>query len=269
MLRTRDVYLFVVILLFLAIGTGVTYVYEQFGLDLFHHDALLGSTIQSQGEYEGLITKNTKNREETIQRLREAILSDNSLTLMEPSVETTLDSTQSEETRREEFSVQNCNFDTHNETHTLQQWPLQNVTVQVKNATRFVLHTELVPLTIQNATTSSTTKPQTEMRVTELLQMPVFPQLLNSAACVSQDAIGITTTGSLLFNQDAKVYLQSTEKELIGFARDGFPIHGVFEGETDECGGYLHQEGYRYVLKTDRSVILGCFRGISQPLMAE
>jgi hypothetical protein len=92
-------------------------------------------------------------------------------------------------------------------------------------------------------------------------QLLLFPSAQSNTAeiCLDSEVIGVTTSGSLMFNTDAIAYQNTSVETLIGYARDGFPIYGRYEGTTDVCGGYMHPTGYRYSVSPDRPFILGCF----------
>jgi hypothetical protein len=77
--------------------------------------------------------------------------------------------------------------------------------------------------------------------------------------CVPSEVVGVTLSGSLMFNSDASFYRGYGQEYLIGYARDGFPIYGYYEGPVDSCGGYMHSSGYRYTVSPNRDHIIGCF----------
>ena len=78
------------------------------------------------------------------------------------------------------------------------------------------------------------------------------------------EVIGVTNGGVLMFNGDVNSYRKIPENALIGYARDGFPIYGVYKEKVDECGGYDHPSGYRYTVSTQRDYIIGCYVGSVQ-----
>lgn len=111
--------------------------------------------------------------------------------------------------------------------------------------------------------TSSTTESRMETVEKVWLQLPQSPAALAQEACVPSAVIGVTTGGALLFNNAATAYQSTPAETLIGYARDGNPIYGFYEGETDSCGGYAHATGYRYVI-TESTNILNCFKATPQ-----
>lgn len=95
-----------------------------------------------------------------------------------------------------------------------------------------------------------------------LIQLPLYPIKSASPTCLDSGIVGVTLAGSLIFNSDAPAYAYTGQDELIGYARDGFPIYGQYSGEVDACGGYQGPNGYRYTTARDRTFMIGCFAGI-------
>lgn len=102
--------------------------------------------------------------------------------------------------------------------------------------------------------------------VQALAELPLYPSANASPACLDSEIVGVTPSGSLIFNTDAISYDTTGSDTLIGYARDGFPIYGQYEGETDACGGYQASGGYRYGLSRQRTFMIGCFSATPQPL---
>ena len=75
------------------------------------------------------------------------------------------------------------------------------------------------------------------------------------------DVIGIALDGSLIKNNEYSLYSIFREETLIGYALDGFPIYGQSEVSTDECGGILADNQYRYYLSKERKAVLYCYSG--------
>jgi len=97
--------------------------------------------------------------------------------------------------------------------------------------------------------------------------MPLSPTRRQDSQCLPSEIIGVTTEGSLMFNSDAILYHTRNQDELLGYARDGFPIYGNYKGETDECGGYNHAIGYRYTISDNRNYTIGCFGAQPMPFL--
>ena len=75
--------------------------------------------------------------------------------------------------------------------------------------------------------------------------------------------------GQLIFNGEVSAYQGRGNNELIGYARDGYPIYGLTAGEVDACGGLETPAGYRYVVSSDRSHLLGCYKAAPQTFVGE
>jgi hypothetical protein len=272
MLKTRDLLLFVAIVLCLFAGITITYVQETLGSVVGDSRALLGSASGAPETFIAETHTKEKNRTETIARLREAISqSGGSLATVNPSVEETSTEESLDDIDQTDAvaGIQRCGGG-DDSVSAIEQWPLSNTAVVVKNGMRSVTHTSVVSVPQPVATSSgSTTKPTFESKLVTLLEMPLYPPKMTEPMCIQSDAIGVTTAGSLLFNADARTYFNRDAKELIGFARDGFPIYGPYEGAVDACGGYQHPEGYRYTLSLEREYVLGCFVGAPYAFVME
>ena len=70
-----------------------------------------------------------------------------------------------------------------------------------------------------------------------------------------------------MYNNEASFYRGFGSEYLIGYARDGFPIYGYYEGSTDACGGYEHASGYRYTVTPTNDNLLQCFSGQPAPFL--
>jgi hypothetical protein len=136
-------------------------------------------------------------------------------------------------------------------------WPA-GVTVSARKGDRVARVSVSKQLQILVATTSSTTAQETTTETKQLLVTRAFPVKGSSQQCVPGSVVGVTASGGLITN-DSSFYAEYGFESLIGYARDGFPIYGFYEGEVDVCGGYQHVNGYRYTLKKDRDTVLNCY----------
>jgi hypothetical protein len=146
----------------------------------------------------------------------------------------------------------------------LASWPLTGVAVAMHGAYREVFTTETVTVDAPLSPSASSSLPQSETITTVHLRLPVAPLKTAVASCVPSAVVGVTTGGYMLFNNDASVWKQTGADTLIGYARDGFPIYGVYTGSVDACGGYDHPAGYRYTISPDRPYMIGCFTATPQ-----
>lgn len=95
-----------------------------------------------------------------------------------------------------------------------------------------------------------------------VLQLSLRTMPLTNPTCLTNDVIGIATDGSLIRNSEAGLYSIFDSETLVGYALDGFPIYGNdVNADTDQCGGTLAGDTYRYVVSNQRDYILGCFSG--------
>lgn len=147
--------------------------------------------------------------------------------------------------------------------------------------------------------------PNTIIPRNHLFSVPKNPTVAEEPGCLPMGPIGISRTGVVIFNPLNKegqnavegdtseqldhcnghpdplgtyhyhalpkgcVYAGSTD-ELIGVARDGFPIYGpmasdlgreVVNADLDKCHGRFVNGQYRYYATNEFPYILGCFRG--------
>jgi len=134
-------------------------------------------------------------------------------------------------------------------------WPQQGTSLAVAGGMRLFTATETI-------TPVGSTTP--EQVVKQLLAMPVAPVRLASPACVPSAIVGVTQSGAPVFNENASVWAGVAAGTLIGYARDGFPIYGRYDGEVDACGGYMAPDGYRYTIGANRSYVIGCYAATPQ-----
>jgi hypothetical protein len=71
--------------------------------------------------------------------------------------------------------------------------------------------------------------------------------------------VGVAKDGSLIRNNEARLYGIFGEQTLVGYALDGFPIYGISESVVDACGGVSVAGQYRYQLSVERENIINCF----------
>jgi hypothetical protein len=140
------------------------------------------------------------------------------------------------------------------------RWPLSNVSLKAQEGARSVFLSETILIPSGTAgSASSTQEEEVVTTLTSLIQLQATPVKLSQSVCVPSEVVGVTNGGILMFNSDVSSYRKIPENALIGYARDGFPIYGVYAGAVDSCGGYDHPLGYRYTVSTERDYILGCY----------
>ncbi len=273
MIRTRDLVVFVIVFLCVSAGATVTYI-QNVSPNVFtlQESAQIPESLP-ESSITAVAPSIPDNRESIITRLREAILHDgtplSTMSYEEPEKNEEVITTDTRDTPATVARVQRCGG-VDDSLQALASWPLQEVSIEVKGGMRLVEHSEQVtvekPMAIGTSTATSST-PIFQTRTTLLLSMLLYPPMARTPSCVPSDSIGVTTSGSLMSNNDARLYVSYRSDELLGYARDGFPIYGLYEGTTDVCGGYLHPEGYRYTISKQRNEILNCFVGVPNPFL--
>ena len=95
--------------------------------------------------------------------------------------------------------------------------------------------------------------------------LPKLATLVSAKNCIPADIVGIALDGSLIRNNEYKVYGVFGEGTLVGYALDGAAIYGQTSSlATDACGGTVIDGVYRYYLSDERDGILGCYSGTPQ-----
>lgn len=263
MIRSRDLVLFIAILLFLGVGIVGTVTERVFFAT--QDDRTLVFSDQEDPQL-AVVAPDTPtiDREANIQRLREKISQDTSVI---SGVSVTEDPALGEESVADsaQEGPRMCSS-ADDALARAQSWPLAGVTVSIFEGARVVFYEERVAhKPPQTGSTSSSTVVEQAIVRTPLLQLPVNPQKLSEPACAPSQVVGVTVEGSLLFNSDARLYQSYAPDTLIGYARDGFPIYASFAVEEDTCGGIDHPTGYRYVIEPASMTVLNCFVGTVQP----
>ncbi|MEX0917725.1 MAG: hypothetical protein WDZ93_01060 [Candidatus Paceibacterota bacterium] len=94
-----------------------------------------------------------------------------------------------------------------------------------------------------------------------LLQLPMRTTRAPHDSCLAHEIVGVGTDGGLITNDQVWRFFGSNTDTLLGYALDGFPIHGFAadESQLDQCGGMSTPSGYAYFLRGGEDFILGCF----------
>lgn len=98
-----------------------------------------------------------------------------------------------------------------------------------------------------------------------IFQLPLYPQRTTQPICANQVA-GIAVDGTVLYNNNTDILRSASQYQLIGYALDGHSIYGPVtdSGALDDCGGRTTAAGYTYHVPKDKEKILTCFT--SEPL---
>jgi hypothetical protein len=259
MIRTRDLVIFVVILLFLLLCIAVTLV-----RDIQFTSQGLVFDIGMQDEETAFTATGDKkeiNREDIITRLRNALAQNDSAVEVSPSVEETVDtaSEDSDDAEEENDAATGALMCGGDDAESLaRSWPLSGVSFVTQESLRSVVHTDASsPVAQTSASSTAVAAPAVQKT---LIVLPLTAYAAASPSCLPSEVVGITTTGSLMYNNEASFYKGYGAEYLIGYARDGFPIYGYYQGEVDACGGYAHASGYRYTVSPDRDYLIGCYK---------
>jgi hypothetical protein len=253
MIRTRDAVLFVLCLIVLLLAIMVTVLHDRTSEVSLNLD--LSAIPEASEAGAEIVTETT----------REKLALDTSAVVADP--DTFVEDVPPEETDvpMEEDAQQiakRCLYP-DDVLPKVASWPVGKVKVAVIGNER-VAYTEETILVATASTTETDAAEVPEVVRTELVALPVNPISLPTASCIPSDVIGMTPNGTLLFNNDARIWQNVGPETLIGYARDGYPIYGRYDGAVDACGGYQSGNGYRYSIAADRPYIVGCFTATPQ-----
>ncbi len=269
MIRTRDLVLYVVILLFVLTGITFTLKAESGG-------ASYSLTKNSSPQFTNEVIPSEAgdsadfDREAHIASLKEKLALNTGLSAgLEPvftSVDTVADTNQDVPTPIEEEQLEAARTELYCPTQTnfsaqITAWPT-NAVVQTNEGVRTVSGFVSTKQTVGSSTQVVTIEKT-------LLQTALQPFRGIKLHCLDSVVVGYAGDGSLLRNDETWKFRASTETNLVGYARDGFPIYGQGVDETllDSCGGYDNGVSYGYYLRANERFILGCFAAEPQPLL--
>lgn len=259
MIRTRDLVLFVLSLLVLVLAIVVTTLSTT-----KQTTPTLSTGTEDNTSYTAIAPPTSVlDRGAILNRLRELIARDTSLTDAFQNVEPTAnEATSSDQTSTLIGSQPTYCLYPDDVLPRLGSWPLTGIQITTDGINRQLIVKD------NNASTpvlmATGTAPQVTVEPATLITFPVLPTKLDQPACLPSEVVGVTNTGVMIFNAEIKQWLSVPANTLIGYARDGYPIYGSYEGEVDVCGGYDHPAGYRYTIGRDRPYLLGCFTATPQ-----
>lgn len=253
MLKTRDLFLFVVSLIFLGLLITATIWWQA------AHQTVVHTTTPNFTNKESVVSASSvpqqpMDRAALIASFKEKIAADTSTIVPQPSVPDTSVAPTEPTSPSNQATIKHCTG-ADDTLSRVAKWPLSGVSFKVVEGARLVQYS--APPT--NATTSSA------LVTTTLLQLPAEPTPAATPHCVPSAIVGVSTNGYLLYNTDVRPYRTATADTLVGYARDGYPIYGPYDGPVDQCGGYQTPSGYRYSLSPNRNYMIGCFTGTPQP----
>lgn len=261
MIRTRDLVLFVVVVLFLLSGIAFTVATDRDPdrNTLSANIALITSEPPTVASDAGGI-----DRASNIADLRAKLAKGEGVISQGSPVFESVDTKKAEEMSVEENpdaqnpetsgSVHRCSVETSFE-RAIAKWPRgENVDIELVEGARLVSTMREEMVTVGSSTIATTTRDV-------LMQLPVRPFRGMGQSCVDNEVVGVALDGTLIRNDETWRFRSVSSESIIGYARDGFPIYGpgVDETQLDSCGGYDNGVGYRYHLRENELFVLGCF----------
>ncbi len=250
MIRKRDFILYVAIVLFLMVAIGVTWAHDNLGQS---QEAIVFVNFKDGAVPAGALNVSEKNeREANLLRLKSKLAQGEGVISSAPPVFTSVDSKASGtepvlvNTRKEPLLCPSFS----SQSEVASAWPQSGVKMREVEGARLVY--------VESISAVGTIEEKV------LLQLPVKQVRAPGNSCIDGPYIGVTLGGELISNNDANKFVERSGDELIGYALDGFPIYAKADNTSalDSCGGVSTNLGYRYYLRADEDVILGCFGGI-------
>ena len=258
MFRTRDFVLVSTTVAFLLMAIGVTLFRQWQGVGDTSPE-LLAVVVQDDTYTAESIDMNQFSRAEKLQMMREKIAASSQLSITAPEpmevVDEVLSGEENQLVEGDVAAVQLC----PGYTTLAKRWSPVDVMIEEVEGARLVYRSlapaPVVPQPKASSSVMVAAEPQREI----LAQLPVRNFPAPNSSCIASDVIGIATDGSLIRNNEARVYGIFDSNTLVGWALDGFPIYGASRTPTDACGGVMAVDGYRYQISSDRETIINCF----------
>lgn len=250
MIRTRDFFLYTLVLLFLCIGISATLVrqWNTGGMQYLIPDSFVsGQTDQSVI----LQADDDSDKTSVIDSLKKKIASGAGFYESLDSLDTIPVATTSpvEDTQPLSHNQVQVACMGNDNSHLLAEWPLSGLSLEVVEGAR------LVEATIQSSVATGTSA-----EVYTLVALPIGQPMAGYSTC-STPIVGVTPLGRPLKNGDAAYYQSAAANSLIGYAFDGLPIYGAVadEASLDVCGGQLTANGYAYHVRSGKPNLVDCF----------
>lgn len=248
MLRTRDFILVFTAIVFLVTAIGAT-IFVQ-GTSTSATAAAYDAALQRQlaldegRDYTAVIASRASlTRAERIAQMRTKIAE--TTFMAAPAPEPELTEGEVAATTSSETEVATGLLQCAGATDYMGFWDARNLTVVASEGATLVVRVDVLP----NGSTTDTT----------VLQLPKRLAAAPGQSCIGSDVIGIANDGSLIRNDEQVLYSVFGAETRIGYALDGFPIHGTGAASVDACGGRVEGGQYRYELQPDAETIINCF----------
>ncbi|MCA9358816.1 hypothetical protein KC926_01265 [Candidatus Kaiserbacteria bacterium] len=252
MFRTRDFILFFTAIVFLVTAIGVT---------SFKKSISPSSPAQVQQfvddeekDYVAVVNEDSGlSREERLKAMKEKISKDSSLKLTNsPEVDEEENVSSEDEEVVAISGLQKCSGYRPFQG----EWSFSKLEFDVVEGSRIVFEEVLSESSVR---ASGTAVVEQEVKRDVYLQLPIRSGPVANTSCIATDVIGVAQDGSLIRNTEAKLYGVFGPDTLVGYALDGFPIYGVSDVQTDNCGGVSIAGQYQYFLNNSRETVLNCF----------
>lgn len=148
-------------------------------------------------------------------------------------------------------------------------WNSANLTTEIRDGLRLYFEVSTAPALLPVEALASSSAPAVVLPTPVIkASLPVRIWPLPTVSCLPSDVIGIAFNGVLLRNQELTLYSGFSSEMIVGYSLDGFTIYGVTPNvQTDACGGAMVDGVYRYVLDPSRPGLITCFSGI--PVMLQ
>lgn len=251
LLSTRNFLLYLLLVGFLVVGVTTTVLVKQSPQEA---TVIVGVQSETEPTYEAeAVVPEKLDRAERLASMRAKIaaLGDSIFAAPEPDVvpDAPVVTPEEETPRTEPLLCSSYQPET-------KPWNPGQVTFTVVEGAR------LVTRAVEVATTTASGTPFTSVETEVLLQLPLRSAPLGTPSCLPTDVVGIAKDGSLIRNNEVKLYTVFGADTLVGYALDGFPIYGTGSGTVlDSCGGTSTLGQYRYYLDAKRTHIVNCFAG--------
>lgn len=248
MIRTRDFFLFVVVVVFLLVGIG-TAVADRFSkVQTVSTEPIF---VTSEINEVASVAVQEPDRASRRAQYRDTIAAGATLYIQEEFYEA--DALDGDEDDVVGNTVQYCpNYRAY-----AGQLLGNTMPLIVREGARVIYQEEAIQASTSVATAERTVA----------LAIPLRAIVAGSPACLSTDVIGVTLGGTLIRNTDVVRYAGFSATTLIGYALDGLPIYGQSDVPLDQCGGAVVNGQYQYHLSLDADTLLRCFTGVPAELL--
>jgi hypothetical protein len=258
MFRTKDFILLFSAVVFLLVAISATAFFKSNLFTITDSDISFVEVEENVDYSAELYSPESISREDRLTEMRRKIAEGGELVISEPE-EVIVDTS---ETDIEEITAQISDpIKCADYREFAGAWPISDLNTDLIEGARiyYLEHVTYVQTEVISTTSSSSLSVHEEVNREVLLQMPALSVSNNMENCLKTDVIGIAKDGSLIRNNEAGLYGVFDESTLVGYALDGFPIHGVSAKPSDVCGGHNSVDGYGYYINSESDSIINCF----------